>query len=78
MAMIETIGDYQLHLFAHELPASGLWDPFVTILKFDDKAQDFKCVLEKHHASEVGFATYEEAIDEARRAGTALIDSGKV
>ena len=78
MAMIETIGDYQLHLFAYELPASGLWDPFVTILKFDDKAQDFKCVREKHHASEEGFATYEEAIDEARRAGTALIDSGKV
>lgn len=78
MAMIETIGDYQLHLLAYELPVSGRWDPFVTILKFDDKTQDFKCVLEKHHASEEAFATYEEAIDEARRAGTALIDAGKV
>lgn len=77
MAMIETVGDYQLHLFAYELP-SGRWDPFVTILKFDDKAQDFKCVIEDHHASEETYATYDEAIDEARRAGNALINAGKV
>lgn len=75
---IETIGNYQLHLIAYELSPSGLWDPFVTILKFDEQAQDFKCVIEKHHASEKAFASYDEAIDQARRAGTALIEAGKV
>jgi hypothetical protein len=75
---IETIGNYQLHLHAYELPESGRWDPFVTILKFDDEAQDFKCILEKHHASDDAFETYDEAIDEARRVGTALIDAGKM
>jgi hypothetical protein len=74
---IETIGKYQIHLFAYELPGSGLWDPFVSILRFDDGTKDFICILERHHASEAVFATYDEAIDEARRAGTALIDAGK-
>ena len=75
--MIETVGDYQLHLIAYELPGSDLWDPFVTVLKFDDEAQDFKCIIEKHHASETAFPTYEEAIEAARRAGTALINTQK-
>lgn len=75
---IETIGNYQLHLIAYELSRSGLWDPFVTIMKFDDATQDFRCVLEKHHASDQPFATYEEAIDAARDAGTALIEARKV
>jgi hypothetical protein len=75
---IETIGHYQIHLFAYELPGSGQWDPFVTILRFDEQAQDFKCILEKHHASEQAFATYDEALDEARRVGTALIEAGKI
>jgi hypothetical protein len=74
---IETVGKYQLHLFAYELPVSGLWDPFVTILEFDDEVKDFKCILERHHASEAAFATYEEAIDAARRTGTALIEARK-
>jgi hypothetical protein len=74
----ETIGDYQLYLIAYELPGSGLWDAFVTILKFDDEAQDFKCILEKHHASKKAFPSYEAAIDAARRAGKALIEAGKV
>jgi hypothetical protein len=74
---IETIGNYQLHLIAHELPQSGRWDPFVTILKFDEAAHDFKCVVEKHHASENTFATYDEAIDEARRVGAAMIEEGR-
>lgn len=74
--MIETVGNYQLHLFAYELE-SGLWDPFVTILRFDDAQQDFVVVLEKHHASNGAFATYEEAVSEARRAGTAMIEQGK-
>ncbi|MEN3365337.1 MAG: hypothetical protein V7606_2611 [Burkholderiales bacterium] len=74
---IETIGNYQLHLFAYELPGSGKWDPFFTIRKFDMEAADFKCVLEDHHASEEVFATYDEAIDEARRVGSAMIETGK-
>jgi hypothetical protein len=74
---IETIGHYQIHLFAYELPGGG-WDPFVTIRRFDEEAQDFTCILEDHHASEEVFATYDEAIDEARRVGAALIEGGKV
>jgi hypothetical protein len=72
---IETIGKYQLQLFAYELPQNGGWDPFVTILAFDEAADDFKCVVEKHHASSEAFASYDKAIDEARRVGTAMIES---
>jgi hypothetical protein len=75
---IETIGKYQLHLIAYELPGSGRWDPFVTIHRFDDATEDFQCVVEKYHASEATFATYSEAIDEARRVGNTLIESGQV
>jgi hypothetical protein len=74
---IETIGKYQLQLVAHELSSSGLWDPFVAILRFDDDLQDFQCVLEKRRAADHPFPTYEDAIDAARRAGTALLESGK-
>ena len=74
---IETVGKYQLHLFAYELPESRGWDPFVSILRFDDEAGDFRCILERHHASETPSATYDAAIDEARRAGNALIKSGR-
>lgn len=75
---IETIGKYQLHLLAHELSASGEWDPYVSIYKFDDELQDFACVLEKRHASEKAFSNYEEAIEAARCAGNALIKAGQV
>jgi len=74
----ETIGNYQLRLFAYELPQGGKWDPFVTIMKFDRDSQDFKCVLEKHHASETPLNSYDDAIEAARRMGNALIESGKV
>jgi len=73
---IETIGKYQLHLIAHELPGAGKWDPFVTIMRFDDEAQDFKCVVDKRRAGDQPYPSYEEAIDAARRAGSALIQSG--
>ena len=73
---IETIGKYQLHLIAHELPGIGKWDPFVTVMLFDDDKQDFKCVLDKRHAADHPFPSYEEAIEAARRAGTAFIESG--
>ena len=75
---IETIGPYQLHLFAYELPEPGGWDPFLSILRFDDIIQDFRCVLSRHHASTTPAATYDEAIDQARRVGNALIKSGNL
>jgi hypothetical protein len=72
---IETVGKYQIHLFAYELPVSGQWDPFVTILEFNDEAKDFICIVDRHHAAETAFATYDEAIDQARRVGTAMIEA---
>jgi uncharacterized protein YbcV (DUF1398 family) len=74
---IETIEKYQLHLIAHELSDSGRWDPFIAIFRFDEDAQDFKCVLEKAHASEETYADYNDAIDAARRIGKAFIDADK-
>ena len=76
--LIETIGKYQLHLVAHELPDQGQWDPFITILRFDDDQQDFRCVLEKRRVGNKPCSSYEAAIDVARRAGTAIIESGTV
>jgi hypothetical protein len=73
---IETIGKYQLHLIAYELPGSGRWDPYLTVHKFDDEIRDFKCIVEKHRISESAFETYDEAIDHARQAGNALIEKG--
>lgn len=74
---IETIGKYQLHLIAHELSSPPGWDPFVAIFKFDDKANDFLCVMEKRRASDQLLPSYEEAIDAARRTGTELLESGR-
>lgn len=71
---IETIGKYQLHLIAHEVGPSR-WDPFVTVMKFDDAVQDFVCVLEKHHAG-TARASYEDAIEVARETGTNFMRSG--
>lgn len=73
---IETVGNYQLHLIAHELPGSAGWDPFVSVFQFDNEAEDFKCVLEKHHVSDHPFASYGAAIEAARRAGNAFIQEG--
>ncbi|HJV72766.1 MAG TPA: hypothetical protein VJ654_00965 [Noviherbaspirillum sp.] len=75
---IETIGKYQIHLIAEELPASNLWEPYVSIFKFDDELQDFSCVLEKRRVSEQGFSEYAEAIEAARRAGNALLETGQI
>lgn len=75
---IETIGHYQLHLIAREVEGTGLWDPFVTIFRFDENADDFKCVLEKHHASEQPLPSRDAAIDVARQVGSALVEAGKV
>ena len=73
---IETIDDYQLHLVAYELSSVG-WDPFFTILNFDEAADDFRCVAEKLHASDAPLPTHGEAIEAARRAGTAWIETGR-
>lgn len=70
---IETIGKYQLHLLGQEMPGGREWDPFVTIFKFDDAAGDFRCVVEKRRASDSPAPSYEDAIEVARRFGTALL-----
>lgn len=69
---IETIDKYQLHLIAHELP-NGRWDPFVEIFKFDDTAQDFKCVQPRQRVGNDSCASYAEAIEAARCAGSVLM-----
>lgn len=75
---IETIGKYQIQLIAHELGSSGEWEPFLSILKFDDKKQDFVCVVDKRRASDHRFTDYEDAIEAARRAGNELIAAGQL
>jgi hypothetical protein len=75
---IETIGKYQLHLVAHEVAGGQRWDPFITILKFDDAKGDFRCVVEKRHAATEAFDTYEKAIEVARLVGTSMIEKGEV
>lgn len=74
---IETIGKYQLHLIAHEVPGGG-WDPYVSVFKFDDEAQDFICIVEKHRASDHAIADYNEAIKAAACAGNAYIKTGNI
>jgi hypothetical protein len=72
---IETIGDYQLHLFALQSPdLAGRWVPYLMIHRFDETAGDFQCVLEKHRVSDNnGYESEAQAIEEARRAGNAWI-----
>lgn len=74
----ETIGKYQLHLFALEMPESGKWEPYLKIDKFDDAMQDFVCVLDKHRVTDEALDSYESAIDAARRAGNRLVLEKKV
>lgn len=75
---IETIGKYQLHLYALEVVGTSKWDPYLRIDKFDDDAQDFKCLVENRLVSDTPFATHDEAIEHARRTGNRLIKEGKV
>lgn len=74
---IETIGKYQVHLIAHELSGTAGWAPFVEIEKFDDDKQSFVCVVEKRRAAAEPLPSYEEAIEAARLAGNALIETTK-
>jgi hypothetical protein len=69
----ETIGKFQLHLFAYEVPGSGRWKPYFSVHRFDDALQDFVCISEKQPVSGEAFASYEQAIEAGRRAGTALV-----
>ncbi|MDQ9170357.1 hypothetical protein Q8A64_08015 [Oxalobacteraceae bacterium R-40] len=74
----ETIGKYQLHLIAYEMPGSGSWEPYLKIDKFDDTKQDFVCVLDKHRVTETPVESYDAAIEAARRAGNQLILEKKI
>jgi hypothetical protein len=74
----ETIGKYQLHLIAYEMPGSGSWEPYLKIDKFDDAKQDFVCVLDKHRVTETPVESYDAAIEAARRAGNQLILEKKI
>jgi hypothetical protein len=69
----ETLGKYQLHLFALEMPGSSKWEPYLKIDKFDDAKQDFVCVLDKYRVTDEVFETYESAIEAARKAGNQLV-----
>jgi hypothetical protein len=70
----ETIGKYQLHLFALQLSGNGQWVPYLTIHRFDDASENFDCILEKQRVSDNNvFASEAQAIEEARRAGNAWI-----
>ncbi len=76
---IETYGKHQLHLIAYQLPENGQWAPYLMIHKFDDESANFKCVLEKHRVGDDAvFPTYDEAINEARRVGNALLERLKI
>lgn len=74
----ETIGKYQLHLFAYEMPGSGTWEPYLKIDKFDEAKQDFVCVLDKYRVTETPLESYESAIEAARRMGNQLVLEKKV
>lgn len=71
---IETVGKYQLHLFALQKHDDGQWVPYLTIHRFDDATGDFVCIEEKRRVSDNNvFASEAQAIEEARRAGNAWI-----
>jgi hypothetical protein len=74
----ETLGNYQLHLIAYEISGSGTWEPYLKIDKFDEAKQDFICVLDKHRVTENPLASYDDAIEAARRAGNQLIREKKI
>lgn len=74
----ETIGSYQLHLIAYEMPGTGSWEPYLTIDKFDEAKQDFVCVLGKHRVTEAPLESYDAAIEAARKAGNRLILEKKI
>jgi hypothetical protein len=79
MAAIETIGKYQVHLLGREVSGDGKWAPYLKIEKFDDDAQDFKCIIEKRRvAGEDVFVSEEEAENVAREFANMFIETGKI
>lgn len=71
---IETIGKYQLHLYALQSSDRGTWIPYLTVHRFNDATENFDCILEKLRVSDNNvFASEAQAIEEARRAGNAWI-----
>lgn len=76
---IEHFKNYRLELIPFELAGVGRWAPYLTIYAFDAASQDFKCIFEKQRVSESAvFATADEAVDESRRVGNALIEAGNI
>jgi hypothetical protein len=75
--MTETIGKYQLHLLAYEIPNTGKWEAFLTVHRFDDTRQDFVCVTEKHPVSDSAYDSYDAALEAARQYGNEAVASGR-
>lgn len=74
---IETIGKFQLHLIAYQLPENDQWAPYLMVHRFDEGSDRFECIVERRRVmGDTVFPTYEDAIEAARRAGKALIESG--
>lgn len=71
---IETVGNYQLHLYALQSSSQGTWTPYLTVHRFNDATGNFDCILEKRRVSDNNvFANEAQAIEEARRAGNTWI-----
>lgn len=73
----ETVGSFQLHFIAYELPDKR-WDGFVTIDRFDHEIGDFRRLVDRRPVHRRGLPSYEEAIEEARKEGNALVSSLRV
>lgn len=70
---IETIGKYQVHLLAYEVPGTRKWDAFLSIYRFDDAVEDFVCLVEKEPVAESPWNSYDDAIEAARRRANVTI-----
>jgi hypothetical protein len=72
--LIETIGKYQVHLIARSISSAGPWVPYVVIERFDERLNDFICVMEKHRIGDGRvFETENDAFEEARRYAASLL-----
>ena len=71
---VETVGNYQLHLYALQSSGRETWIPYLTVHRFNDATANFDCILEKQRVSDNNvFESEAQAIEEARRAGNAWI-----
>lgn len=70
----ETVGHYQMHLTALQVPGKESWAPYLVIDRFDEAAGAFLPALDKHRVDPgAEFPSYEDAIEAARRAGNAWV-----